>query len=256
MAFSYLLRRASAFVLPLAIRSVGSQRTFHSAISAVLSVEKRNLRYEARRHVFLPFFRFSTSTGPKPSTDENLIRVLESEIDCAEQPNDVEDIPNGFSFEIQDNPGARTILLKKNYQDETIKIEVDEPSIPDEDVQEDDDDDQDKNVEDTDNPASLPLIVSITKGKGQIVEFGITAYPDEITIDTLSIKDSESSEDKLAYGPDFCDLPENLQKDFHEYLDSIGIKPSMMNFLFEYMRNKDKKEYLIWLKNLKSFMER
>lgn len=120
-----------------------------------------------------------------------------------DDPKQVEDIPNGFSFEIQDNPGARTILLKKNYQDETIKIEVDEPSIPDEDVQEDDDDDQDKNVEDTDNPASLPLIVSITKGKGQIVEFGITAYPDEITIDTLSIKDSESSEDKLAYGPDF-----------------------------------------------------
>lgn len=121
-----------------------------------------------------------------------------------DDPKQVEDIPNGFPFEIQDNPGERTILLKRKYQDETIKVEVDEPSIPDEDVQEDDDGDQDKNVEDSDNPASLPLVVSITKGNGQILEFGITAYPDEITIDTLSVKDSEYSEDQLAYeGPDF-----------------------------------------------------
>lgn len=79
MALNLMLRRASSSVLPLAIRAVGSQRTFRSAISAVLGVDKTTLN----RSTFIPFLqRFST----KPSSDENLIRVLESEIDCAEQP--------------------------------------------------------------------------------------------------------------------------------------------------------------------------
>ncbi|KAJ9185261.1 hypothetical protein P3X46_004915 [Hevea brasiliensis] len=255
MAFSSILRRASASVLPLSIRSLGSQRTFGSIISAGLCVEKRNLRHEYCRQLFLPFLRFSTAAGAKPSADESLIRVLESEIDCAEPPT-VEDIPSGFPFEIQDNPGERTILLKRKFQDEIIKVEVDAPSIPEVDA-EDDDDDQDKNTEDSDNPPSIPLVVNISKGNGQCLEFGITACPDEVTIDTLSVKNSEYSEDQLAYeGPDFYDLDENLQKAFHKYLEIRGIKPSTTNFLFDYMANKDNKEYLLWLKNLKSFMER
>ncbi|KAK9193350.1 hypothetical protein WN944_004047 [Citrus x changshan-huyou] len=79
MALNLMLRRASSSVLPCAIRAVGSQRTFRSAVSAVLRVEKTTLS----RRTFIPLVqRFST----KPSSDENLIRVIESEIDCAEQP--------------------------------------------------------------------------------------------------------------------------------------------------------------------------
>ncbi|EEF32518.1 Mitochondrial acidic protein MAM33, mitochondrial precursor, putative [Ricinus communis] len=165
-------------------------------------------------------------------------------------------IPDGFPFEIQDNPGERTILLERKYQDEIIKVEVDAPSNPDEDVEEDDDDD-DRNTEESAVTPSIPLVVSISKGNGQCLEFGITAFPDEITIDTLSIRNPDSSEDQLAYeGPDFGDLDENLQKAFHKYLEIRGIKPSTTNFLFDYMENKDNKEYLLWLKNLKSFVEK
>lgn len=78
MALNLMLRRLSSSVRPLAVRAVGSPRTFRSVISAVLSVEKGTLN---RSH-FLPFLQFST----KPSSDENLIRILESEIDCAEKP--------------------------------------------------------------------------------------------------------------------------------------------------------------------------
>lgn len=54
----------------------------------------------------------------------------------------------------------------------------------------------------------------------------------------------------------FSDLDENLQKAFHKYLEIRGIKPSTTNFLQEYMINKDSKEYLGWLKNLKKFIEK
>lgn len=51
------------------------------------------------------------------------------------------------------------------------------------------------------------------------------------------------------------DLDENLQKAFHKYLEIRGIKPSTTNFLHEYMINKDSREYLVWLKKLKEFVE-
>ncbi|KDP24552.1 hypothetical protein JCGZ_25116 [Jatropha curcas] len=254
MAFASMLRRASSSVLPLAMRSVSSRRTFHSAISAVLCLEKGSVGREVGRRSLLPLSRFLTSAAVRPTADENLIRVLESEIDCAEEPAEVEDIPNGFPFEIIDNPGERTILLERKYQDEIIKVEVDAPTVSDD---AEGDGDEDDNNTDADFPSSIPLVVSISKGHGPCLEFGITAFPDEITIDTLSVKNRESSEDQLAYeGPDFHDLDENLQKAFHKYLEIRGIKPSTTNFLFDYMKNKDDKEYLLWLKNLKNFMEK
>lgn len=239
-----MLRRASSSILPLAIRAVGSQRTFRSAISAALSVEITTLN----RSTFIPFLqRFST----KPSSDENLIRVIESEIDCAEQPT-ADEIPNEFPFKIQDNPGERTILLTREYGDEFIKVEVDMPN-PD-DVEEDEEGDGNED-EAADNRPSIPLVVSISKGNGTCLEFGVTAFPDEITIDSLSVKQPDASDDELAYeGPEFGDLDENLQKAFHKYLEIRGIKPSTTNFLQEYMLNKESKEYLHWLKNLKKFI--
>lgn len=46
--------------------------------------------------------------------------------------------------------------------------------------------------------------MSVFKGNGLCLEFGVTALPDEISIDSLSVKQPEESEDQLAYeGPDF-----------------------------------------------------
>ncbi|KAL9426182.1 hypothetical protein AB3S75_033043 [Citrus x aurantiifolia] len=245
MALNLMLRRASSSVLPCAIRAVGSQRTFRSAVSAVLRVEKTTLS----RRTFIPLIqRFST----KPSSDENLIRVIESEIDCAEQPT-ADEIPDEFPFKIQDNPGERTILLTREYGDEIIKVEVDMPN-PDDIEEEEGDGNEDEGA---DNRTSIPLVVSISKGNGTCLEFGVTAFSDEISIDSLSVKQPEASDDQLAYeGPDFGDLDENLQKAFHKYLEIRGVKPSTTNFLQEYMINKDSKEYLGWLKNLKKFIEK
>jgi complement component 1 Q subcomponent-binding protein len=52
------------------------------------------------------------------------------------------------------------------------------------------------------------------------------------------------------------DLDENLQNTFLKYLEIRGIKPGVTNVLFDYMANKDTKEYLLWLKNVKNFVEK
>jgi len=55
----------------------------------------------------------------------------------------------------------------------------------------------------------------------------------------------------------FCsDLDENLRKAFLEYLEIRGITPNLTKFLRKHMLNKGDKEYLVWLKNLKSFFEK
>lgn len=53
----------------------------------------------------------------------------------------------------------------------------------------------------------------------------------------------------------FRDLDEGLQKAFTKYLEIRGIRPRTTNFLHEYMINKDSREYLVWMKKLKNFIE-
>lgn len=115
----------------------------------------------------------------------------------------VNEIPEEFPFEIQDNPGERTITLTRKYEDETIKVEVDIPNDAAED-EEEDNNESDENDEETCQKSSIPLVVSISKDGGVCLEFSVTAYPDEISIDNLSIRNPDSSEDLLVYeGPEF-----------------------------------------------------
>ncbi|KAK2968550.1 hypothetical protein RJ640_009395 [Escallonia rubra] len=254
MALTTILRRSASAAAPLAARLIGGQRHHHC--SALFSAVKhanlpQNLSFPAA------FRRFSAASPAvqKPSADEKLVRVIESEIRCAQEADDqgeVEEIPDGFPFKIEDNPGLQTVTLTREYEGEAIDVEVHMPDLVSGEEENEDDDEEDEKG----NASSLPLVVRVSKKGGPCLEFGCTAYPDEIQIDTLSMKDAETSEDQIAYeGPDFSDLDENLQKAFHKYLEIRGIKPSATNFLHEYMINKDSKEYVVWLKNLKKFVE-
>jgi complement component 1 Q subcomponent-binding protein len=65
-------------------------------------------------------------------------------------------------------------------------------------------DDDDHDDGEKANQSSLPLVVSVSKKSAPSLEFGCTAYPDEVVIDSLSVKRPEVSEDDVAYGgPDF-----------------------------------------------------
>lgn len=113
-----------------------------------------------------------------------------------------EDIPEGFPFELNDNAGQQTVSLTREYQGETIHVEVEPNSLVT--GQEDDDDDDADDDTEKDNQSSLPMVVKVSKTGGPCLEFGITAYADEIVIDSLSVKDPEMTDDQLPYeGPRF-----------------------------------------------------
>ncbi|PPS17258.1 hypothetical protein GOBAR_AA03310 [Gossypium barbadense] len=225
MAFTSILRKTANSLAPLAIRLTRVQRSYHSCIFTALNHGLQSQHPTVNR--FYPnTLHFSTAVdSQKSASDESLLRVIESEIQCAEESDEydqAEGTPSEFPFKIEDTPGLQTITLTREYDGELIKVNVHMPDLV----------------------TGCPSL-----------EFNCTAYPDEITIDSLSVR-NPNSEDELAYeGPDFYDLDENLQKAFHKYLEIRGIKPSTTNYLHEYMINKDGREYILWLKNLKKFIE-
>ncbi|KAK8485641.1 hypothetical protein V6N13_027134 [Hibiscus sabdariffa] len=258
MAFTSILRKSANSLAPLAIRLTRVQRNYHSCIFTALSHGLQSPQPAVVNRIFPNNFRFSTAVASKrPSSDETLIRVLESEIQCAEEEDGadlVEGTPTGFPFEIEDNPGIQTVTLTREYEGELVKVDVHMLDHGDEQGEgEDAEDDRDEDEQQA--KTSIPLVVTVSKKDGTSLEFNCTAFADQISIDSLSFR-SPNPEDELAYeGPDFLDLDENLQKGFHKYLEVRGIKPSTTNFLHGYMMNKDNREYINWLKNLKKFVE-
>ncbi|ESQ40514.1 hypothetical protein EUTSA_v10014433mg [Eutrema salsugineum] len=210
---------------------------------------------------------FTTSAKKRASCNDPLLRVIETEIGFAEQADDydrVEEFPSGFPFKMEDKPGSKTVTLTREYEGESVIVEIHMTNLVTGDKEDDEDDDEDESEEDEyeDKPekpkqSNVPLLVTLSKKTGPSLEFRCTAFPDKIAIKDMWVTFPDNpSKDELAYeGPSFRVLDEKLRKAFHRYIEIRGIKPSMINFLHEYMINKDSKEHLLWLKTLKNFVQ-
>ncbi|CAL1387414.1 unnamed protein product [Linum trigynum] len=259
MAFRAVIRK-SASLAPLVGRAIGRVEARRSFGSAILTASGRRRGCLCGRGHPAGSYLCGYSTAvvsKKPAAAESLLRIVEDEIKAAQETDDhdrVEDVPEGFPFKIEDNLGQQTLILTRQYDGEHMKVEVHMPDLvtgEENDVRDDDDDDTERPTQ-----SSLPLVVTVTKKSGISLEFSCVAFADEIAIDSLSVKKPEKDSEEMAYeGPNFHDLDENLKNAFHKYLEIRGIKPSTTNFLHEYMINKDSKEYLGWLNELKKFVE-
>ncbi|KAK9742419.1 hypothetical protein RND81_03G171400 [Saponaria officinalis] len=257
MAFSTILRRSFSKAAPLATKFIGFHKNPQSSAAASTAVSALNRATISPRFAGRRFCSSSAAVVDGVSSDKKLIEVVQSEIEVAEQSEDPEKTvpaPADFPFTMEDNPGEQTVTLSREYDGETITVEVSMPNLVtgEEDEGGDEGDDEEPRTD-----SSVPLLVTVVKkdGNAPYLEFDCTAFPDEIRINGLSLKNPET-EDHLAYeGPDFYDLDENLRKAFHKYLEIRGVKPSTTNFLHEYMIDKDSKEYIRWLKDVKTFVE-
>ena len=114
-------------------------------------------------------------------------------------------MPKDSPFEIIDNPGDQSIILKREFQGENIQVTV----FSNFEEQEDDEDhDEDNNDEDEDDNASqqnISLVVTINKGAGPTLEFCCNLYSDNVEIESLAMKRPEdAADDEGAYqGPEF-----------------------------------------------------
>ncbi|CAL9045835.1 uncharacterized protein At2g39795, mitochondrial [Musa acuminata AAA Group] len=199
--------------------------------------------------------RFASS---KVSGDENLKRVIDSEIQC-ERESDTHgqevDVPEDLPFEIVDNPGDQAVFLKREFAGENIQVTVLMNFDEHNDLEESDEDDDDDEINENSMEATLSLVVSIDKGEGSFLEFCCNLNSDELEIESMVMKKHDDVDGQSAYqGPKFSDLDENLQQALHGYLEARGIKSSLFDVLHKYMLNKDDREHLGWLKNIKGLI--
>lgn len=186
------------------------------------------------------------------SFEGNLVRLLQSEIEYEIDSNPPAQIPDDeIPFIVKDNPGEQWIVLHRKYGKENIKVEATMLDLGPADSNED--------LGEDDIPCKICLAVTISKDEAtKSMMIGCSAYPDEITVDRVAIMEAEPSTYQLTYygGPGFEHMKENLQEAFQEFLQERGIDDNLSNFLYEYMINKSKKEYLNWLRSLQSFVEK
>lgn len=52
------------------------------------------------------------------------------------------------------------------------------------------------------------------------------------------------------------DLDDELQDSLYDFLEARGIDDKLAEFLHMYMRNKDRNEYLRWMENMKTFIQK
>eukprot|EP00252_Welwitschia_mirabilis_P010043 TRINITY_DN23091_c0_g1_i1.p1 TRINITY_DN23091_c0_g1~~TRINITY_DN23091_c0_g1_i1.p1 ORF type:complete len:266 (-),score=47.85 TRINITY_DN23091_c0_g1_i1:254-1051(-) len=237
-------------------------RYLTSAVASSLHSPLGNGGSELRQwNPILRMFSASSTAVSKPKSDENLLRVLDSEIECAVEDDTPleESAAKSIPFVIEDKPGEQSVILKRKFGNEDIKVEVLPLGIGL--GMEDAEDDMEEEEGENNDEGELNLTVSISKGDGPLVEFSCSATIGEedvmINVNSVAMKDpkSEIPEDSAYEGPDFHDLDDELQKSLHEYLQTRGINANMVNYMFKYMNHKDNKEYLRWLNNIKNFIQ-
>ncbi|BAT98618.1 uncharacterized protein HKW66_Vig0165000 [Vigna angularis] len=206
------------------------------------------------RHLFR---RSYISEMRKEAFEGNILRLLRNEIQYELQSSPPPDKPftKFGSFTVDGRAGERWITLEKRHADENIKLEV--------------------TMFDGAVPAPTPtkggggvinsdemqmhitVIVTISKGEGDgVLQITCSAWPDCVEIKKLLILANENIITEPYAGPEFTELDDALQDSLYDFLEVRGINDELAVFLHQYMKQKDKTEYVRWMQMVKSFIER
>lgn len=114
---------------------------------------------------------------------------------------------------MEDKPGGKTVTLTREYEGETVIVEVHMTNLVTGDKEDDEDEEdgeENEEEEHEDKPekpkqTNVPLLVTLSKKTGPSLEFRCTAFPDRIVIKDMWVTfPDDPSKDELAYeGPSF-----------------------------------------------------
>ncbi|KAK7381530.1 hypothetical protein VNO80_00075 [Phaseolus coccineus] len=201
------------------------------------------------------FRRSYISEMRKSAFEGNILRLLRNEIQYELQSSSPNDPVTKFSsFMVDGRAGERWITLKKRYADEDIKLEVTmfdgavpaPTPTPDGGV-----------INSDEMQMHITVIVTISKGEGDgVLQITCSAWPDYVEIKKLFIRANENIIDEPYVGPEFTELDDALQDSLYDFLEVRGINDELAVFLHQYMKRKDKTEFVRWMERVKSFIER
>ncbi|XP_027344870.1 uncharacterized protein At2g39795, mitochondrial-like [Abrus precatorius] len=227
-------------------------RLFRSLRKTLTLTHQFQLQQQQLRICPQLFRRTYISDMSKSAFEGNILRLLRNEIQYELQsspPN--HPVAKFNSFVVDGRPGERWITLKRHYADEDIKIEVTmfDGAVPA--PRENGDEANSDEMQ-----MHITLIVNISKGDGGVLEITCSAWPDSIEITKLFIRANDKMLAEPYFGPEFRELDDDLQDSLYDFLEVRGINDALAIFLHQYMKHKDKAEFVRWMERVKSFIER
>lgn len=238
-----------------------------------------------RPTLFSPQFRtFSTTLLRKEgNTDQALSAAFQEELKYEEESAQNEPtVPEFLSkfkaasvWQLRDKPGHDEVILERTYGDEQLRVEfsvadlMDAPEEPDFDELGGEEGKESENSEEEPYPQAYPIRVNVVITKPQVsaglaieaavqegafVVEGASYFP-ESKLATDSTAETDWKRRTLYLGPQYDRLEISLQEKFDEYLQERGINEELALFIPEYAEFKEQKEYVNWLRNVKTFVD-
>jgi complement component 1 Q subcomponent-binding protein len=122
-------------------------------------------------------------------------------------------------------------------------------------------------TDEDDEDVTIHFTVSVSRGDGhEGLEFscatdGETVEVRNVRYESLgSLGSSDDEDDEDAYfssypGPNYDELDESVQEEFHKYLEARGIDATLANYIAEVHVDKEQREYTRWLENVANFVK-
>lgn len=226
-------------------------------------------------------FSVTAFKNQKSAADAQLLSVLKTEIDiekadeiyAANLESNLKFI-NSRGFEIIMKDGRDEVQLIKKDGGETIHVFFSVSDVTNADTYDFQDDPEEISEiegapeESLMNGDITPIRANIVIEKSSGGALGIECVSQDNLLIIENITPYESADVALAnsaendyqrrsvfQGPSFSDLDESLQAAIEKYLASKGIDAGLSSFISEFSTDRENREYIIWLNNLKSFVE-
>ncbi|KAL2453489.1 Mitochondrial glycoprotein family protein [Abeliophyllum distichum] len=189
----------------------------------------------------------------KSAFEGNIIRLIRNEIQYELDRSPPSQPTSEFNaFKVDERQGEQWIRLSRKFgENEEIKVEVTmfDGSLP---VKKTGDIATEEDVQ-----LHITMIVDIFKGEdNDVLEFVCSAWPTSIEIRNVFTRGHDRIKDQAYMGPGFKELDDELQDSLYDFLETRGIDDELAVYLHQYMKNKDKTEYIRWMETLKSFVEK
>ncbi|MEW5297782.1 MAG: hypothetical protein WDW36_000966 [Sanguina aurantia] len=194
----------------------------------------------------MPSLRSLWTSSPSLSLASTLGEEISHEVEDYKKPQELSSGPPA-PWVLADDPGDTLITLKRKYKGEEVEVNLQVNNQPGGDFQE--------GGESEEEDLSLVAFnVQVVKGDKSLV-FEVESDGTEVTIMHVSYEPTEGHTSESAYtGPVFEELDEQLQKDFKAYLEERGISAEMGEFLRHLIYDKEQREYVDWMHNVKKFV--
>eukprot|EP00746_Dinoflagellata_sp_MGD_P167895 gnl/MRDRNA2_/MRDRNA2_98870_c0_seq1.p1 gnl/MRDRNA2_/MRDRNA2_98870_c0~~gnl/MRDRNA2_/MRDRNA2_98870_c0_seq1.p1 ORF type:complete len:232 (-),score=74.04 gnl/MRDRNA2_/MRDRNA2_98870_c0_seq1:148-843(-) len=194
---------------------------------------------------------FSSAAGSKVA--KTIASELSHEEQNYEASKEIKNFLKSSSFKLEEAEGDVNMALVKEVDGKVVRIEWQltspfDPNMLPEGEGEDEAESTDFSVtiESQKTGAGMAFYCSTQSGADHRFVIG----------NVKCFANAEAKESVSAYnGPDFEDLDDKLQEALDEYLAEMGMSDEVCSLIDAMALDKEQREYMVWLKNLKQIFE-